>query len=754
MDYQELIEKLEIEEIIEIMEELGARTYRITQATVNFQTICHGGDSDSLVYYNNTKLFICYVNRKKCCNELGNNHHIVSMVQKIKEIEFADAIRWILNFLDGKDIETRKVVKKERYDPEEKKILPIYNKEDLKRYEQNFWWEEWAKEGIAYDTIVKYQIGSFGARQSIVIPVFDIEDNLVGIRQRHTQDYYINFGKYVPIEGYEFPSSATLYGINISKDNIMESHKAIIFEGEKSVMKYDSLYDYNISVAVFGSGISMQQIDILKSLQVETVVLAFDKDYQDVDSPEANSYRQKLDKLVDKLRGHFDVELIWDTENLLGYKDSPIDKGKEIFDRLLENSKMTKMIGLLDKGEEENKESLLDQSKWSFLNDKDKEVIEYLKYNFKIGEKFKAKWLWDRFNAKSMNSRNSILKSANIAFEIKKVGQSLILVREKDIYTKKAHGNIANDYKLGKYNPLGATNIMAHKVLNLVDDGLLEDRWISKGALLGLLIDKNYYNGNVISSARKWLDKGTNRNIKNKNISIKDYRYMAKVGKVKSEGKIDTENMKSREVSRNTYDVYVKVRKEIFDNYYQIADEEKKDRKFHKGKFFNLYDLLCNGSDEMITGFNQRIAKTISYMLKNGDFFDYNINVETETIGVVWEEFQIEDIEDEDSVPLKNIDLREGQIDSILRMNFLISDSFGEEKVIFKNILNDVVEYKEEGILAFGSKLNSIDNSFEGKLNRLRNVSNMLYSALKNDKCKRDDINEVVEDLDNKKDIG
>lgn len=202
MDYRELIEKLTIEEIIEIMEELGAKTYRVTQATVNFLTICHkDGDSDNLVYYHNSKLFFCYT--KQCTNENGYLHNIVSMVQKKKETSFSDAIRWILSFLDGKDIETRKVVKKERYEPEEKKILPIYNKDDLNIYEQNSLWSEWADEGITYDTIVKYNICSFLARQSILIPVFDIEGNLVGIRQRHTEEYYINkFGKYVPLNGY------------------------------------------------------------------------------------------------------------------------------------------------------------------------------------------------------------------------------------------------------------------------------------------------------------------------------------------------------------------------------------------------------------------------------------------------------------------------------------------------------------------------------------------------------------------------
>ncbi|HHL2033741.1 toprim domain-containing protein [Clostridium perfringens] len=142
---------------------------------------------------------------------------------------------------------------------------------------------------------------------------------MVGIRQKHTQDYYIaKEGKYRPISGYEFPSGATLYGINIAKEDIKKTKEVVLFEGEKSVMKYNSLYDNNNSTAVFGSNISYQQIGLLQSLEVKTVVLAFDKDYEGIESSEAIEYRQKLDKLVDKLRVHFDVKLIWDNDGLLG----------------------------------------------------------------------------------------------------------------------------------------------------------------------------------------------------------------------------------------------------------------------------------------------------------------------------------------------------------------------------------------------------------------------------------------------------
>ncbi|MDK0581879.1 hypothetical protein [Clostridium perfringens] len=164
MDCRELIEKIEIEEIINILEHFGAEVKGKTSNSANFTTICHGGDSHSLVYYDNSKQFICYSH--SCKNEFGNNHSIITLVQYLESLEFSEAIRWILNFLEDKDITIReKRVRKPYIALEEKEELPIYNKEDLKIYEKNFLWSEWAEEGINYETICKYQIGSYGAKQ-------------------------------------------------------------------------------------------------------------------------------------------------------------------------------------------------------------------------------------------------------------------------------------------------------------------------------------------------------------------------------------------------------------------------------------------------------------------------------------------------------------------------------------------------------------------------------------------------------------
>ena len=45
----------------------------------------------------------------------------------------------------------------------------------------------------------------------------------------------------------------------------------------------------------------------------------------------------RKDKIIDKLSPFVSVSVLWDSTNLLGYKDSPTDRGKETLLKLMEN---------------------------------------------------------------------------------------------------------------------------------------------------------------------------------------------------------------------------------------------------------------------------------------------------------------------------------------------------------------------------------------------------------------------------------
>lgn len=50
-----------------------------------------------------------------------------------------------------------------------------------------------------------------------------------------------------------------------------------------------------------------------------------------------NGAKHIKDKIVDKLSPFVTVSVLWDTNDLLEYKDSPTDRGKETLLQLMEN---------------------------------------------------------------------------------------------------------------------------------------------------------------------------------------------------------------------------------------------------------------------------------------------------------------------------------------------------------------------------------------------------------------------------------
>lgn len=110
---------------------------------------------------------------------------------------------------------------------------------------------------------------------------------------------------------------------------------------EKSCLLFSSFFGIknDISVAVCGSNLINYQVEMLKSLGVEEIIIAFDKQYQEYKDAEYIKWEEKLINIYKKYGGFIQISFILDTGNLLGYKDSPIDKGPDIFLELFNNRK-------------------------------------------------------------------------------------------------------------------------------------------------------------------------------------------------------------------------------------------------------------------------------------------------------------------------------------------------------------------------------------------------------------------------------
>ena len=145
------------------------------------------------------------------------------------------------------------------------------------------------------------------------------------------------YGKYRPLKVnnqlYNHPLSMNLYNLNKSQQNIQIMKKAVIFESEKSSLKYQSYFgiDNDISVACCGSNISNIQIQLLIDCGAEEIIIAFDRQFQEISDDEFNHLKKNLLKIGNKYKNYVNISFIFDKNKITSYKASPIDEGPEKF---------------------------------------------------------------------------------------------------------------------------------------------------------------------------------------------------------------------------------------------------------------------------------------------------------------------------------------------------------------------------------------------------------------------------------------
>ena len=202
----------------------------------------------------------------------------------------------------------------------------------------------WTDEGISLAAIKRFHIGYDPISNAFIIPNYNHDGELIGIRGRFLNEDAP--AKYAPIyygnKVLRHQTMKTLYGYNENRAAIEKYGKVILYEGEKSVLKMDSIYgpERNFSVALCGKNISLYHIELLNKLGVEEVIVAFDADYQDFQ--ELTQIRDEYIKRCSLLKKFFQVSIILDRNFKLNYKDSPIDGWKEIFEELFKERKFIK----------------------------------------------------------------------------------------------------------------------------------------------------------------------------------------------------------------------------------------------------------------------------------------------------------------------------------------------------------------------------------------------------------------------------
>ena len=351
IDKDELKFNLEIEQVQEYIDELGAESIKKDNNVLICKTICHCGESHKLYYYHNTHLFKCYTD----CPE--ESFDIFELTKKIKtDYSLFQAISYVAEYFGFSSIASDNTLKEQLKDW---KILEKYNKINQENQKQQIEFKHydkkiltflpkphilpWEKEGIKKEIMDQRGIAYNPVSNGIIIPHYDIDNYLIGIRERTLIKDQENYGKYRPsiLNGqmYNHPLGFNLYNLNNSKENIKIMKKAIVYEGEKSPLLFASYFgvENDISVACCGSSLISYQVNLLLSLGVEEIIIAFDKQFKKIKDEEWQKWTNKLEKIYDKYGSIVKISFIFDKENLLEYKMSPIDNGPEVFLKLFKN---------------------------------------------------------------------------------------------------------------------------------------------------------------------------------------------------------------------------------------------------------------------------------------------------------------------------------------------------------------------------------------------------------------------------------
>lgn len=341
---------LEMEDIFSLLEYFEAEP-QMFGSYIASKTICHGGDSHKLYYYENTRLFKCYTGG---CDTFD----VFELVQKVNDIDDLNAaVYFVVNFFN---LHHEIQESDEEFNTEDWKVfnrwnkvlniktsndticLPEYEFDLIKHYPQPRVLN-WEREGISKEICDYMDIKYNPLDGSILIPHYDMNERLVGVRSRTLVKEMEEFGKYRPsrIKGQllNHPLAFNLYGLNKAKSNIEKMKLAIVVESEKAVLQYLSYFGTasNICVAVCGGSLSRHQLQLLLDLGVQEVVIGFDRDFEELGDEGYCKVVDRLQKIYDKYSNLVNISFLFDKEKILSYKASPLDHGADAFLYLFRN---------------------------------------------------------------------------------------------------------------------------------------------------------------------------------------------------------------------------------------------------------------------------------------------------------------------------------------------------------------------------------------------------------------------------------
>lgn len=263
----------------------------------------------------------------------GIGGNVLTFVRYYNKCGYQEAIEILKKYAgtDGvvqqrKRLESTEVAK--RYQKPKKKPpkdkTTVLQENHMDQYEKN---DEklsvWESEGISRGSLDKFQVRYDSFSNRLVYPIRDPNGKIVNIGGRtldpdwkekklRKYTYFMPWGE-----------MKTIYGLAENREEILKKGEIILFEGCKSVLLADTYGFYNTG-AILTSHLNPNQMKLLAGLGCR-VVFALDKEVP-----------VREDHNIRKLKQFVNVQYVWDKDGLIGEKDSPVDRGPEVWKKLYE----------------------------------------------------------------------------------------------------------------------------------------------------------------------------------------------------------------------------------------------------------------------------------------------------------------------------------------------------------------------------------------------------------------------------------
>ena len=285
-----------------------------------------GDDTASLCIYPKDNTWYCFG-----CGEGGNIYNWIMRRENVRFDKAVDIVKTITG-IDIDKIEESKSVKLFKQlrrgfktETENKRIVLDFQKDYIDKYPAVLP-EEWLAEDMTAEALETYNIRIDPNSNRIIYPVFDAEDNFIGVNGRTRVKAYKALGLNKYINYHKIGNLDYFQGWQQAYPEIKACKSVIIFEGVKSCIK---AWGWGIknTVASETARLSDGQLKLLIKNGLSEVIIAWDKDQKPLNI--------LSDSKIQMLKRFTKVTIVRDVNNYLGEKDAPVDKGEKVFKELL-----------------------------------------------------------------------------------------------------------------------------------------------------------------------------------------------------------------------------------------------------------------------------------------------------------------------------------------------------------------------------------------------------------------------------------